>query len=601
MQHDNDNSCSPLVSMVLHRTVNSLLVHPKLFCDPEEKLFWPNKTAREVKSGFYVRCLPDPITSPDIVAISADMAATLCLGPPESLCKDTSFLHVMSGNLGPYKDQMESWATPYALSINGDAVDPSPDPFGTGNGYGDGRVISIGEFSSSASRCCWELQLKGAGPTPFCRHADGRAVLRSSVREFIASEAMHHLGIPTTRALSLVVSKDMKVSRGWYMANSSSRNTDVVTAEPVAIVCRVNSSFIRVGHFELYSRRIRNGTTTLIEPFQAFLLHAAQREGYTISDEGSPTQVLSILRQYMERLTTLIAHWIRVGYCQGNFNSDNCLVGGQTMDYGPFGFIERYDPGWCMWVDGSPHFSFMNQPKAAQANFKTFAESLAPLLQSQFEAQEECEAMVETEFDEVMDNALQDMRSRKLGFLTSTPKATYLWNALERLAIQCPVDYTILWRQLSYFMDDIGKNTTHSHRDIITYISNALYEKLDEAIISKWISWTEEWLKFLGLAMIDTKSDDNRHRAARCAKVMLRNNPKYIPREWMLMEAYQQASTDSSYAEIHRLMKLFTQPYEEGTDEEHKKYYRTRMAGLDQSSSVVHQRVGGITHMTCSS
>eukprot|EP00759_Apiculatamorpha_spiralis_P038082 PhF_6_TR37547/c0_g1_i3/m.55616 len=129
MHHDNDNSCSPFASMVLHRTVNSLLVHPKLFCDPEEKICWPNKTAREVKSGFYVRCLPDPITSPDIVAISADMAATLCLGPTESICKDTSFVHVMSGNLGPYKDQMESWATPYALSINGDAVDPSPDPF----------------------------------------------------------------------------------------------------------------------------------------------------------------------------------------------------------------------------------------------------------------------------------------------------------------------------------------------------------------------------------------------------------------------------------------------------------------------------------------
>lgn len=254
----------------------------------------------------------------------------------------------------------------------------------------------------------------GAGPTPFCRGFDGRAVLRSSVREFLVSEAMHHLRVPTTRALSLVVSQSETVQRAWYSASGpfgGARRPNAIIEEKTAITCRASPSFLRVGHVQLYQRRVDrcNEKEKLQEKLNELFLivrHAIFREYpellseigefdekdiWRLVDPGQSTErtvvstnwqliILKMLKSVSLRMASLMADWIRVGYCQGNFNSDNCLVGGRTMDYGPFGFMEKFTPMWNLWVGAGAYYGFMNQPDACHKNFEHFALALLPLL-----------------------------------------------------------------------------------------------------------------------------------------------------------------------------------------------------------------------------
>ena len=190
------------------------------------------------------------------------------------------------------------------------------------------------------------MQLKGGGPTPFCRGADGRAVLRSSVREFLAQEYMHALGVPTSRSLTLYVSQTETVSRPWYSQNSKGLDPDIFVDNPVAISTRVAPSFLRVGQLELFARRARsNAHPRALEDLRMIVAHLIEREYQSEIDQSLhfADQIVELARLLSERLTSLIANWLRVGYCQGNFNSDNCPAGGYTLDYGPFGFCEIFD------------------------------------------------------------------------------------------------------------------------------------------------------------------------------------------------------------------------------------------------------------------
>ena len=259
----------------------------------------------------------------------------------------------------------------------------------------------------------------GAGTTPFSRGFDGRAVLRSSVREFLVSEAMYHLGVPTTRALSLVVSQTEKVQRVWYSQDvcNPTRGPNVLIQEPTAITCRVSPSFLRVGHVQLFERRVKKSQKeNLAQLRELFMIvrHCIFREYPEVvkrkscreidldriaecdpnwriwKGEGQKDQlvvslewqqaILDMLREASTRFAALLANWIRVGYCQGNYNSDNSLVGGRTMDYGPFGFIEKFSPLWNCWVASSPVYGFLNQPNAGHMNFGSFAKAVLPLL-----------------------------------------------------------------------------------------------------------------------------------------------------------------------------------------------------------------------------
>ncbi|MEM6732793.1 MAG: protein adenylyltransferase SelO family protein, partial [Myxococcota bacterium] len=358
-QHAITESLSTTLDEVADHANYSLL--DSLSADPDSTETGVDHAPRQVFSGHYVPVKPTPIGEPEYIAHSATLFAEL--GFSDELARDPAFRSFFSGDLSVARGPLKSygWATGYALSIFGQEY-YHQCPFQTGNGYGDGRAISVLEGVFNDRR--WEMQLKGSGRTPYCRGADGRAVLRSSVREFLAQEHMHALGVPTSRSLSLFVSKSEQVQRPWYSEGSFDEEPDRYVLDPAAISTRVASSFLRVGQLELFARRARkNEHPKAMQELEQILVHIIEREYRNEISKELPLgdQLLQLALAFRERLTTLVANWIRVGYCQGNFNSDNCAVGGFTLDYGPFGFMEVFDPQFQPWTGGGTHFAFFNQ------------------------------------------------------------------------------------------------------------------------------------------------------------------------------------------------------------------------------------------------
>ena len=431
-----------------------------LNCDPDATENGADHAPRQVFTGHYVPVNPTPIKDPEYVAHSKNFFSEL--GFADRLAESSDFVRMFSGDISQVPKPMRKvgWASGYALSIYGTEY-IQQCPFQTGNGYGDGRAISVLEAVINGQR--WEMQLKGGGRTPYCRGADGRAVLRSSIREFLAQEHMHALGVPTSRSLSLYVSKTEKVKRPWYSEGSRSENPDRVISEAVAISTRVAPSFIRVGQLELFARRIRkNEHPNAMEELEKIVLHLIDREYADVVDSQltTPEKGVLLARAFRSRLTSLVANWIRVGFCQGNFNSDNCAVGGFTLDYGPFGFCDVFNPHYQPWTGGGHHFSFMNQPSAAQRNFDMFCSALRPLLVSHQDYLLELDE-IQSGFAKVMHTQMKKMWAAKLGLSTlntASDKAlcNVLISELETLMMQTPVDYTIFFRELSSIPDDIG-------------------------------------------------------------------------------------------------------------------------------------------------
>lgn len=587
----------------------------QLTVDPECDKYQPNKRSRQVRSGHYVLVAPTPLPEPKLVIHSPEMAEALGISPEE--CQSKEFTNFFSGQQQIAGGKLQSWCTPYALSIMGEPMVRNC-PFGNGNGYGDGRAISVGEVVVKGQR--WEMQLKGGGQTPFCRGADGRAVLRSSVREFLASEAMYHLGVDTTRALSLVVSDGGEMAeRPWYSDGNRDRDPDMMVHEPCAITCRVAPSFLRVGHVDLFARRATASSATAeqLREHELMLEHALFREYPECSASGCslPERATAMMRQVSKRFARLISGWLRVGFCQGNFNADNCLVGGRTMDYGPFGWIERYDPSFAKWVGSSMHFAFVNQPQAALANYTTLARSMQPVL-----TVETLQELVQEAREEMMQSVAAMWRS-KLGFEEDDSEevkaqANALWKQLESL-MRFSADFVMLFRHLSDALlleetdtvselqpgsmvrlcdlksaaelngsygtclnfvssgrwavatEDGDKSLKpenleplQSGQSLFAAIAPAFYDAPNVEVKAKWIAWLRRW-KRLRLPGVTPSA---------VAEKMKMLNPKYVPREWMLVEAYDAASR-GDYSITHNLFQLFRRPYDE-QPESHEKYFR---------------------------
>ena len=522
-----------------------------------------------------------------------------------------------------------------------------------------------------------ELQLKGAGRTPFCRTGDGRAVLRSSVREFLASEAMHHLGVPTTRALSLVVSRRETVRRPWYREDNplqpqqQRHGGDVLQEEATAITTRGAPSFLRVGHFELYSRRAqteresesRNGVNRNEEEELGFrmqeLAMLAQHAFSRMESDAPPPaptapspllpsveQLVWLGHEVARRFAHTSAQWIRVGFAQSNYNSDNCHFEGLTLDYGPFGFMERFEKDWSMWVGsrGGP-YGFLNQQVAAGKNLDALLQSLLPLADA-VEEQETKQAkkapttltrgggggrkrIMDTSraySDHYAKEALSTVFAAKLGLwplpegpgaslyeylghVNATPladegrapqevrgQAMQLWSELQPLLEDAPVDWTIFWRQLSEVAQRMPSNSSNDHeRRPGGAVPRPLLELLFEAFLGEedrvsplplrshdWQLWLTKWVAL---------SPDG--------DAMKRANPRYIPREWMLVKAYQEGkeaveaeargtSTSQGFSEIHRLQELFRHPYDDddGKGGEWRQYYRAAPVQLEAQGGV---------------
>jgi len=534
--------------------------------DPGAKANGEDHAPRQVFSGHYVPVAPTPIGEPEYVAHSSLFFEEL--GFADSLAHSNRFIQMFSGDLSQVPEPMckLGWATGYALSIFGTEY-YQQCPFGTGNGYGDGRAISVLEAVIKEQR--WEMQLKGGGRTPYCRGADGRAVLRSSVREFLAQEYMHALGVPTSRSLCLYVSKTDTVHRPWYSEGSHSHDPDMMVAEPVAITTRVAPSFLRVGQLELFGRRVRKQEhPQALQQLEQIVLHVIDREYADSIDPGLSTEkkVVLLAKTFRNRLIALVTHWIRVGYCQGNFNSDNCAVGGFTLDYGPFGFCEVFDPDFQPWTGGGQHFAFWNQPVAAQRNFEMFCTALRPLLESHPAQMQQLDALL-TDFADAIQTELEAMWAAKLGLDSFDSE---LFGTLANLMLETSVDYTIFFRELSSIPKDIEP------------LKRSFYGELDSSLESRWSEWINNWKQLLS-GDRSTKDISNQ---------MKQVNPKYCLREWLLAPAYQQAAR-GDYGLIRELQTVMAQPYNEQSQTIEDRYYRLKPQAFSN--------LGGVSHMSCSS
>ena len=315
----------------------------KLTPDPIEENY-----TRQVPDAFYSWVKPERFDAPELLAYSKEMSSEL--GLSEEFCKSQEFVQIFSGQ----KEIPGSRS--YAMNYGG-------HQFGNWAGQlGDGRAIMLGDVNTESGNH-WCLQLKGAGPTPYSRQGDGLAVLRSSVREFLCSEAMHHLGVPTTRALSLISSGDEVMRDMFYDGNPA--------YEPGAIVCRMAPSFIRFGNFQLfYYRRENDSLKQLLE----YVL-----EQYSIESSGDlKSRTLQWFEELCNKTMLMIVDWMRVGFVHGVMNTDNMSIHGLTIDYGPYGWLEDYNPGWTPNTtdSGRRRYCFGEQPQIAQWNLCRLGEAL---------------------------------------------------------------------------------------------------------------------------------------------------------------------------------------------------------------------------------
>ncbi|MGO2136386.1 protein adenylyltransferase SelO [Marinobacter sp.] len=541
-----------------------------LNCDPDAKANGRDHAPRQVFTGHYVPVTPTPIENPEYVAHSKSFFREL--GFADSLAQSADFTQMFSGDTSfvPAPMRKAGWACGYALSIFGTEFQQQC-PFQTGNGYGDGRAISVLEAVINGQR--WEMQLKGGGRTPYCRGADGRAVLRSSVREFLAQEHMYALGVPTSRSLSLYVSKTEQVRRPWYSQGSYAREPDRLIWEPVAITTRVAPSFIRVGQLELFARRARKDEhPQAMDELEKIVLHLIDREYSEEIDQTLATaeKVVLLARKFLSRLTSLVANWVRVGYCQGNFNSDNCAAGGFTLDYGPFGFCDVFDPLYQPWTGGGHHFAFLNQPVAAERNFRSFCSALRPLLTAHQGSLRQLDE-IQNEFPKVMQAKMDTMWAAKLGLDAFN---TELFNELATLMQQMPVDYTMFFRELSNVPIDIGplKNS---------FYKSSSYDADPEEMDKRWSQWLTKWKSLTQFSSCEELS-----------RQMKLVNPKYSLREWFVVPAYHQAAA-GDYSLIRELQEVMTQPYAEQSKDVEEKYYRLKPSEFFE--------LGGLSHHSCSS
>jgi len=637
---------------------------------------------RPIYNGHYVKVRPTALKNPKLVIYSPEMVRDL--GFEEGEVYSEEFVAYFSGDVDGATtfttdgngeemeglNEIETWATPYALSIMGKRY-TNNCPYGTGDGYGDGRAISIGEvvvpfkddngdssheslYPKHAAR--YELQLKGAGQTPFCRGADGRAVLRSSIREFLASEAMHHLGISTTRALSLIVSDDPggdTSARPWYSDRAQTRalptmddprlaqyddqqkreiisqiaaqtraDPDVMREEKCAITTRVASSFVRIGHLDLFARRVEMVQAKLAaakekddgddlamsikdtqqyQELEDMMWHACFREYYDEAyapyweSKDAKSAAMALMDAAMVRIAKMVAGWVRVGFVQGNFNADNCLVGGRTMDYGPFGFLDVYHPLSAKWTGSGDHFGFMNQPNAGYANFAVLAESLLPIVEANGGDADITRGEMLKKASEVFEKAVDEAITAKMGLDVGPPDMVKisddLYGEIEPMLRTARADWTLFWRQLTYVAAKYKPaDGDYDYDGMLSTLlgdddTNPFYDTLSDDNRDTLRAWLKKWHKeltrcheFITFSDTEVVPIEERMRLA---------NPKFTLKEWMLVDAYTKAdpgkipgnpfsfkAVKPDYSIVQELFELCKDPYGEGTPENQKKYYR---------------------------
>ncbi|HSX62203.1 MAG TPA: YdiU family protein [Tahibacter sp.] len=478
--------------------------------DPDTSL-----QSRQVVGAAYSRVQPTPVAAPRLLAYSAEVAALLDLDRAE--VESPAFAEVFGGN------RVLPGMQPYAANYGG-------HQFGNWAGQlGDGRAISLGETINRAGQR-WELQLKGAGPTPYSRRADGRAVLRSSIREFLCSEAMHHLGVPTTRALCLVGTGEAVERDMFYDGHPRD--------EPGAIVCRVAPSFIRFGNFELPASR---GDAALLRRLADFTIARDFPAIAAAHAPGSEAAYAAWFAEVCVRTAVLIAHWMRVGFVHGVMNTDNLSILGLTIDYGPYGWIDNFDPDWTPNTTDRERrrYRFGQQVQIAYWNLGCLASAIAPL----FAAHDALHAGLQR-FVETFVEADRANIAAKLGLRDCGDDDVARMQALHALLQDAEVDMTIFFRGLARI--DAGAGTAA--------LRGAFY---DEAKFAASLPAFDAWLQDYAARLAQDAMPDEARRARMNAA-----NPCYVLRNYLAQQAIDRAE-GGDLGGVHDLLDVLRRPYDE--------------------------------------
>ncbi|MFA5904680.1 MAG: YdiU family protein [Desulfobacula sp.] len=483
--------------------------------DPETE----NKR-RQVPGAAYSRVIPKKTSSPKLIAYSREVAGIL--GFSQSFCESGTFLNAFSGNhLLPGMD-------PYAACYGG-------HQFGNWAGQlGDGRAINLGEIMSKSSGR-WTLQIKGAGPTPYSRTADGLAVLRSSIREFLCSEAMFHLRVPTTRALSLVLTGE-KVERDMFYDGRPK-------LEPGAIVCRVAPTFTRFGNFEIFAAR---GETAILKQLADYTI----RTDFPHLGEPSPEIYAKWFDEVCKLTADMILHWMRVGFVHGVMNTDNMSITGLTIDYGPYGWLEDYTPGWTPnTTDAATHrYCFGNQPAIAHWNLVKLANAIYPLIGKVEPLQDAIDS-----FGRYYETGFNTMMAQKLGLKAFTPETDgpLIKDLLELLPL-VETDMTIFFRNLALLNTEDNAEPTNL-KTLMRPLMEAFY--VPSQITDTYLERLSAWLN----AYIRRLKQDNRPFEEK-QNQMNHVNPKYVLRNYLAQLAIDKAEK-GDYSMIHELQEVLRHPY----------------------------------------
>lgn len=473
---------------------------PSLTAPIDSLIAWPwQPSFGALGAAFRTPCPPTPLAPSHWVGCNHRLLAEL--GLPADLWASQEVLDALSGNA------LLPGSTPRASVYSG-------HQFGVWAGQlGDGRAISLGEIDTLLG--VQDIQIKGAGPTPYSRRGDGRAVLRSSIREFLASEAMHGLGIPTTRALCVTGSP-----------------TPVYREEPetAAVVTRVAPSFVRFGHFEHFAA---NGQT---QELRALADHVVQSYFPELLPLQDTARYCAMLQEVTRRTAGLMAQWQAVGFCHGVMNTDNMSVLGLTLDYGPFQFMDGFDPGHiCNHSDTSGRYAYARQPQVAYWNLFCLGQALMPLI----DAQEPALAALET-YKTLFPEALDQRMRAKLGLTDAHDGDRALVEALLQAMQQDRVDFTVMWRCLSHAVYESA------------HLSHA-FEPVRDLFLHRetFDAWRIQYEARLGSA--DRRS---------VGQQMLRTNPKFILRNHLGEMAIRQAKA-GDFGMVQTLLNVLHAPYDE--------------------------------------
>jgi uncharacterized protein YdiU (UPF0061 family) len=469
---------------------------------------------RQTPGVLYSKAMPSPVRKPQLLAWTEDLAAELGINTP-----DERDIELLGGNF------VNPTMQPYAACYAG-------HQFGNWAGQlGDGRAITLGEWLLPSGNS-WELQLKGAGMTPYSRRADGRAVLRSSVREYLMSEAMYHLGVPTTRALSLVATGD-PVRRDMFYDGRPAN-------EPGAIVMRAAPSFLRFGNFEMLAARKEYD-------------HLRQLADWTIENfyphiKGED-KTLAWFKEVLEKTSTMVVEWLRVGFVHGVMNTDNMSILGLTIDYGPFSFLDAYDPNFSPNTTDHPglRYAFGKQHSIAYWNLGCLANALAPLFEDTAELVKALE-----NFAPVFYGKYYAMKAGKMGLDEVKGNDIELIDQFENLLATLQPDMTIFYQLLIELPEDL-----QDEQAITAHFTPALYDQLNSSereLLSKNIKSYQARMALNKTSRVNAQSQ------------MRANNPRFILRNFLLYQAIQELEKGDDGL-FKRLQAALQDPYSKAHDE----------------------------------